>query len=573
MNEQGNDEISIGPHDSNLLFTYRLNFDLDRREKAALVKSGIEHFASENVPLWHWYASIDGFERRMLSLYSIYKKADHLHANALTAMQLIEEQLPDTIPREHFLRAWFGEAASSPQKSAALAYLSVCGLREDLSTIEVELDKGNYQTRNASIHAIISINLREGREQAIQALYELQPDNVDKQLLIDIFKNDAAITENLLVEGTSHRCALVRRMTAGILAKRDKLPTSDAERLLSDSDEHVRYIAITALFKSGRAFSEEQAKAALVRQTGGILFGGTVGDKQLARFKQTSLARKTDVELESLSAGASVFDRSARLTLLKRHFATRHDELVQLIENRFKDDFDKSLADMTARYGEENQLVKETKELEEFVRKRFTREALDIICSVGTAEHLGLVRRTIKSDFVDYSPLDVDFLKKHGEWHDVPLIIAATEKSRDGGYFLSPDHQVGYRAAAKALCAIGKDRLAQLLEREMPKQLLAHLIVEATDRSYRRLSNQKMIKLLFDNDDAVRKACALKAARAFTKKRLTQILADYMQSADQWYYNVIHWLDLGISAPNDIARRAATKTAAKQWPNNSLVLD
>jgi hypothetical protein len=437
VHKQGNDETEIGAHDSNLLFTHRSGLDLDRREQSGLVRSGVAHFDSENVPLWHWYASIDGFERKVLSFYSIANDTDHLHSNALKAMQLIEEPLPNLakLPRHIFARNWFKETAASSLKSAALAYLSDCGLPEDLPAIRNELDQGDYQTRSASIHAIISINSREGREQAIKELYELQPDTVDRQLLISIFGNDASIAEKLLVEGTQHRCALVRRITAGILAKRGQLPTSEAERLLSDSDEHVRYVAINSLVKGGRTFSDEQAKAALVRQIGGML-GGSAGDKQLARFKQATLGKKTDAELEALSASASIFDRDAKLALLKRHFARKKDELVHLIEDEFKDDFGKSLADMVARYGEENQVVKETKGLEAFVRKGFTRRALDIVSGAGAAEHLNLVRNAIKNDFIDYSPLDLDFLKKHGEWQDIPLIIAATKKNESGISFL-----------------------------------------------------------------------------------------------------------------------------------------
>jgi Domain of unknown function (DUF4062) len=576
VSEQGNDESTIGAHDSNLLFAHRLELDLELREKMALVRSGIENFTSENVPLWYWYAQIDGFENKMLSFYSFYRKAPRLHANALRAMQLIEEPLPVTneLKREFFLRHWFDKDSASDQKSAALAYLSECGLPEDLTAIRREFERGDYQTRSASVDAIIRINLRQGRELAIRALYELQPDSIDKQLLALVFEKDVALDEKLLAEGTNHRSALVRRKTTGILAKRGRLQVSDAERLLSDTDEHIRYLALSSLLKSGRTLSEEEAKAALVRQTAhGLLGGFAGGDRQFKRFKQVMLSTKTDAELEALAANPSIFDRDAKLALLKRHFVREKDELGGLIEDQFKEDFAKSLADFAARFGEENQVVKDTKGLEEFVRKGFTRKALDIVCEASTPEHLGLVRKALASDFVDYSSLDLEYLKKHGEWQDIPLVIAVSGKLESGMSLAGSDYRAKHILAAKAICAIGKERLAELLEKEMPKQLLAQLIIEVSDRSFRSLSNQQLKRLLLDTDDSVRKGCALKAVHTLAKKRLKQILDDYLESEDQRYYNVVHWLDLGNSVPSNVAKRAANKVIAKEWPNDSSIFD
>lgn len=573
VSEQGNDETTIGPHDSNLLFTHRSSLDLDSREKTALIRSGLEHFKSENVPLWHWYSETDGFERKMFSVYSIYPRARFLHANALRAMELIEEQISPLEDRDFFVRRWLDKGAPSDRKSAALSYLSVCGLPEDLPTIKEEFERGDYQTRSAALDAIVRINLRQGREQAIRALYELQPESVDKQLLAGVFDKHGVLDDKILIEGTNHRSALVRQLTASILSKRNRLATSDAERLMSDADEGVRLIALSSLARSGRTFSEEQARAALVRQRTGGLLGLDSGERQFESFRETMLAAKTDTELEALAASASVFDRSAKLALLKRHFPKRQDELCGLIDNQFKEEFSDALASMVSRYGEESQLVKDTRGLEEFVRKGFTRKALDIICNVGAPEHLGHVRNVLESNFVDYSPSDVSYLRKHGEWQDIALIIAAMDRPETGVSLLSSESSKKYRLAAKAIYAIGKERLPELLRYDMSKQLLARLIVEVPDRSFRLLSDELLKELLLDADDSVRKACALKAVRTLAKRRIHRILDGYLAGEDQRYYNVVHWLDLGISAPSDVVKRASCKALSKEWPDNITIFD
>jgi hypothetical protein len=42
VKEQGNDDTTIGAHDANLLFAQRSALTLDRREKAGLLRSGLE---------------------------------------------------------------------------------------------------------------------------------------------------------------------------------------------------------------------------------------------------------------------------------------------------------------------------------------------------------------------------------------------------------------------------------------------------------------------------------------------------------------------------------------------------
>jgi hypothetical protein len=520
---------------------------------------------------------VDGLERGLLTLYSFFREGHRIQANALLAARLIEEPLPVSKewPRELFLKRWLNKDSQSDQKSAALAYLAECGLPEDLPRIKEEFDRADYQTRSASIDAILRINLRQGREQAIKALYELQPDSVDRQLLARVFEKDAALDEKLLVEGTSHRSASVRRITAATLAKRGKLAVTDAERLLSDADEDVRYVALTALAKGGRAFTEEQAKSALVRQTSGGILGGGVqsGERQFAKFRETIFAAKTDAELGALAANESVFHRDARLALLRRHFPSQPEQLTGLIEDQFKQDYAKSVAEVVARFGEDIQLVKDTKGLESFVRKGFTRQALDIVCKTGGAKHLRLVRKTLESDFVDYSRHDVEFLQKHGEWQDIPLIIAASGRREAGISLLGADYHAKYRSAAKAMYAIGKDRLTELLEQEMPKSLLARLIIEISDKSFRTLTNAQLNRLLFDADDSVRKACALKAVRTLSRTRLAQLLNEYVGSDGHRYYDVVHWLDLGVSVPKDRVKKAAAKVIAKDWPESSPVSD
>ncbi|MGH6921930.1 MAG: hypothetical protein ACREJ0_30040, partial [Geminicoccaceae bacterium] len=69
------------------------------------------------------------------------------------------------------------------------------------------------------------------------------------------------------------------------------------------------------------------------------------------------------------------------------------------------------------------------------------------------------------------------------------------------------------------------------------------------------------IKALFgllDHDaEGVRRAAAIKAVLSSSSKRIMPILDGYVSRSGHRYYNVIHWLDLGVSMSRDDARRVA----------------
>ncbi len=219
---------------------------------------------------------------------------------------------------------------------------------------------------------------------------------------------------------------------------------------------------------------------------------------------------------------------------------------------------------MAGRYGSDHQLVKDTKGLKDHLTRGFTRRALDIFCQEGSPKDLALVRDALNGDFVGYSNLDVDYLRRHGEWQDIPLIIAAVGRG-EYGVSISANSHVKYENAARAIYAMAKDRLSELLDLPMPNLLLVRLILEASDSTFRALSDSQLQKFLHFEDDSVRKACALRSVKTLPKRRVCSLLNGYLSGNELRYYNVIHWLDLGASAPKDIAQRTATNALRESW--------
>ncbi|HEV8660032.1 MAG TPA: hypothetical protein VGS96_15610, partial [Thermoanaerobaculia bacterium] len=122
-----------------------------------------------------------------------------------------------------------------------------------------------------------------------------------------------------------------------------------------------------------------------------------------------------------------------------------------------------------------------------------------------------------------------------------------------------------YRVAARTIYALGRNRLSEVLTMSAPSRLLSFLVVGTSDKNFRGLSDAAILALFAAEDDRLRKAAALKCVKAMPRKRVTGLLASYMSTPAHRYYNVVHWLDFGISVPRELALRAVEKLLHQEW--------
>jgi hypothetical protein len=575
VKSHGNDESSLGVHDANLIFTKGGHFKLGLPELRGLVNSGLDHYSQENVPLWRWIAAIDGFANNALPFYSFFRGSTS-QVNALAAMRLILEPLPtDTvINRDFFLNSWFATDVTSALRVAALNYLGECGISSDLNIIRQELDRNDNQTIGAAADAFIRINFRESREQAIHALYELQPTSISSTLLSALFSNEAALSSETLLNGVSHQNSAVRYIVVKLLRARNALPTNMAEQLLSDGDATVRREALEILIENGRAFSDADAKKILIkpapnRGVGLFSFGASdfAGEASWALFRQQRLYSYSDKELEEVANEDPIFDQDPQFVLFNRQFKQRGEDLRKAVDDQYKIEFANWLLKMAEKFAGNTDLIEKTRSLENIFRKELTRKGLDVICQKADPKDLGRVREAIKSGFVDYSSRDIEYFRRFGEWEDIPVIIDSLKlpETGRGGTLLSISDDSKYKTAAQAIYALGRSRLHEVLSMQAPGQLMSHLVVEISDKLFRNLSDPTITQLLRSEDESVRKNTALKCVRSLPKKRVAKLLADYISGDTTHYYNVIHWLDFGVSTPRDRALSAAEKVLTKEW--------
>lgn len=575
IGKQGNDEVTLGTHDSNLLFKDRKSLRLSRQEQFGLLDAGLENFKSQNVPVWHWLASLDGFKHQILVIPSIIGSSSDCRLGAISAMRVLGELIRDeeSFTRDFILGKWFEKDSDRDVRSAALGYLAECGTSADIPRLREELGKNDYQTEKAAVEAILSILEREGADTLFSTLLELRPASVDDKLLRAIFSRSKPPTE-LLLQALDQRSSEVRQMAVAELRKRRALPLPTAEKLLADESARVRYEAMQSLISSGRTFSVEEAKSVLIRKSesppvrGALGLGlglamDSVGQSLFEEFARVQLSTLAEGDLVAKAQTADL-DQDAFIALARKNPSAHRKELILAVGDKFTARHQAALERLINVFGEQSDMIEKVRGLDEFLRKQYTRQALDLIAGEQCAEDLALVRDVISSGFAGYSSVDLLYLKRFGSWEDIPLIIALLEHpaGRRGASLLTQNNDDRYELGAAVIHALGKDRIDELFGIEMPQQLKIVLIRLLTTQDFKSISGTRLNELLRSESAEVRKASALKAIVSFSKKRIADVLEQY-QSADQFYYNVIHWLDFGLSVPRREMVRGAVRELAK----------
>ncbi|MDK5836647.1 hypothetical protein, partial [Serratia nevei] len=110
--------------------------------------------------------------------------------------------------------------------------------------------------------------------------------------------------------------------------------------------------------------------------------------------------------------------------------------------------------------------------------------------------------------------------------------------------------------AVSAMIKIGKGREDELLALPMNSNLKARLIAQLNSKEFSRVSSNEIKKLLNDEDINIREKLSLKIIECLPKKDIEAIMKDYLYQ-DTYFYNVVHWLDLGISLKRDVAQKSA----------------
>lgn len=557
----GNDEGILGVHDANLIYIGYPQHDFGMRELTGLADCGFRNFSSHTTPLWRWIKEI-----HTTPFFSLSTRfgSDNVRQGALLAMSLIKEPLwiENDHDRNGYLEAWFAVDTHTSIKISALKYLSVAGLPSDLEVIRQELKRNDFQTRSEAARAILKILLGTDHTKAIAALIELQPDNLDNELIAQVFKQN--IDENSLLELAQHRNSKVRKPAIAAL-HREALFTIDlATRLLSDTDADIRYESFVFLTHHGRSFTLSEAKTALVKPKTGGLYAGTDSDGNRAFDKVTldRLGALSSAESNELVLTSTAYDYISYLARVQFHFQEFGSLLRSDIADQFEGHLKSRITFGETVYGPSHS--SDIRQISDYLRARLTRRGLDLLCEKMLPEDLALIRATLARGSVVYSARDVAYLSKFGNFDDISLLISMTDRPDYGeASLLSFNGQQMYSDVAKAMHRIGRDRLIEMINLTGNVSLKRELIIKTTKARFGKLPFNIVLNLLRHENAQLRTTTCLKCLSAYSQRRLKELADQYAGTDIKYFYDVVHWFDFGISIPSPRVRAAANDELAR----------
>lgn len=559
-----NDENFLGVHDANLLYLKGNELNLTSPEKDGLVDAALFHLEAENVPLWHWLARLPD-RKTHLALAAMFGDADK-RIGALAILRLTGTQLQEnsTPKRSLFVGLLLTEETPPAVRVATLEYLGTCGTLADIEIIKSELERANHQTSAPAEDAAIRIALRDSRQTAFDLACRLKPRVISQKLLDELFSESNLISTSSLLNGLENPIDRIKRECVSILARRGALSSKIAEKLVTDIDPEIRYHALQVLAKH-RQISEAEARQVLIKQRVRAGLGlltpfdkAYEGHEVFDRFRRQMLVEMPIRDLERLALQPNVFDCLPRLVLFERRFRKYAGRLRAAIADKFKKEFDEDLQKWTGTTLVDTDVIDRAKSLENFLRKERTRAGLSVLVSKGGRQDLVIVRDCLASGFIDTEVSDLECLAKFGEWKDVGLILSLVESRRPRPLLIDTIPIDQSLCAAQAIYALGRERVPELLQANMPGVILQEVIKLIPDKTFAMLPDAVLLSLLSSDAAQVRKVTALRCVRVFSKAKLRDLLNEYHKMSTR-YYNVYHWLDLGISLPQIDARTISGK--------------
>ena len=566
-----NDKTDLGVHDINILFIARTEgLELDKRETMWLSRLGFRYLNNETVPLWCWYSDLSDDPINLAVFSSLAGVDDDEKVGAIHVLTALEHKLPvehELVEREQILNDWFSDDSSARVKSAALAYLAKMGRSEDYAFPKREYKRDDHTGSNGTLDCMAAILLRTGRENSAQELILESPfESLDGNTLKAVLEGFDNIESSALIPGLEHRHGHVRLQTLRVLRDRGDLDQRMAERLLRDSDASVRNEALTAITELGRSFTKQEVREILVvpnRESKPGLLGmrdfpipDRKGEEFFERYELNTLKEYPEAELTSRVQGSLLYNDHPYFARAERYLAKHVSKLREDVDDTFGTYFEEQVQrTAVAPLFSVLEVAKNAKSVEDSVRKRLTRRGLDILCRMGKREDLDRIRANLETGYTTSTGRDVEYLRKHGEWKDIPLVVGANTLIL-GAVLFEDGYGASQDQVSRAVIAMSRGRsVSMLLSLEMPPHILKKTIELCPKARFAKISRGTLIALLDHESKAVRKATAIKAVEVLPTTRIRSVLREYIGGETNVYYNVLHWLDLGASIPRSEVKK------------------
>ena len=565
----GNDKAHLGVHDANLLFQSRADLDLSNVEKQTLLTIGLRYMENQNVPFWCWTdGDIDGVEQFIQ--FEMILGDEAVSSSALKIAEMFGYRLfkqAKSSDRKFWIEKWFDDERTSVSHNAAQVYLSRCAEENDVSALQEVRDSkfGRLATELDCI--IVAVKFRTSQLDGLTELKRRNPEHISDLLQETIRDSIPSLSSHQLKDLAKLKAEYLRLLSTKELSRRHALSGQLAEELSGDNSIDVRLEAIKALSDMGVPISADRAKEALtvVSTAGGFgaLSGGMPNTNDSSKFEEYQrhlLSKKTLEKLLEIEKNDMPYSADALLTACQIYPRSTAMRLRSSLEDGFEGRFDSRLMKIERLSPlRAKELARTIRELKGFCCQRQTQEAINILAAQLKRKDLGLIRETIDRREIDASKEVLSYLFRFGAWEDVERILKLRKNVTVQVGLLEDDRSQYDKLVGKTLFKVGRLRIIDLLEKIKSHRIKALVIFASTQRAIRGLSDDTLLDLMNEDDDNVRKITALRCLQSLSKARINGLLNAYTVRDEFRYYNVIYWLDLGVSMPQWFARRIVRK--------------
>ena len=306
-------------------------------------------------------------------------------------------------------------------------------------------------------------------------------------------------------------------------------------------------------------FSPSDARSLIIKpRTTNILSTGTnsqrdwAGEAAFERYKHQRLSEQKYEELIELRKTESAFDHDVSFAIFDRYFPREKTALCSAVRNDFVEFLDNKMND----YLDPSSFPDES--LQRYIRENMLQEGFVILCRKGSKEDLGLIREKLDSSELKYDETILSYLERFGDFSDVERIIRISRNPKNLGFsLLIIGRRVSYDRVAKAVLKLATKRTVDLLMLEMSSDLWNAVIRRLSKIKFSLFENDRLCSWLSDEVESKRKTVALKIVICFPKNRIAQILKLYGRDQGRYFYNVVLWLDMGVSLDRNSSISAA----------------
>jgi hypothetical protein len=431
------------------------------------------------------------------------------------------------------------------------------------SGFEEEFERAKARAEKSLADSVIALLSTINISNAFEMLVEVDPDTISERCVRTLFAYPDSISTSTAESCLELKSESVRRAAAALLHSRQALNVTTAEKLLSDTDIEVRFIAVESLIQQGVPLQEETVKKALVRQKPVGLLAFTHNnsiskdDDLYEKYQKNRLYKLSYEALKIKVETCNIFDRLELIVLSEKYGQKYLPILRANLSDGFKNYFNNKIAPLKPLYQNDGDLIHKINNLENHLRRELLSNTLDALCTHSNTSDLDLVRKTLDTWEVDFSENILKFLGRFGDWSDINRILALSNRPADHLSLLSIVPGKYEKPVASALYALGKPRLIDLLQLELSFGVRRALLKQFTQKDVSSLSDETLIAEFNRADDQFRKVLALKCALSLKRVRVRNLLDKYITQQGQCYYNSIHWLDFGAVMPQEIVKTVA----------------